>query len=60
MWSAACCAVELLTGAPLTGPIWHEGSEITRKREALLCAAGERSPPSPNSSVSSLGRLFQE
>jgi serine/threonine protein kinase len=44
MWAAGCCAMELLTGAPLAGPIWHEGDEITRKREALLRAAGERCP----------------
>jgi aurora kinase len=48
MWAAGCCAVELLTGEPITGPIWHDGAEITRKREAMLCAAGQRPPPPPN------------
>ncbi len=43
MWAAGCCAVELLTGSPLAGPIWDEGDDVSRKREALLCAAGERS-----------------
>ncbi len=42
MWAAGCCAVELLTGAPLAGPIWHEGGEVTRRREDLLLAAAER------------------
>ena len=44
VWAAACCGVELLTGAPLAGPIWHEGDEVARRREALLRAAGERCP----------------
>jgi serine/threonine protein kinase len=47
LWAAGCCAVELLTGAPLTGPIWDEGVEVTRRREDLLRAAGERSAPAP-------------
>ena len=44
LWAAGCCAIELLTGEPLAGPIWDEGDEVTRRREDLLRAAGERCP----------------
>ena len=44
MWAVGCCIVELLVGALLTGPIYHEGDEISRKREALLLAAEARCP----------------
>jgi serine/threonine protein kinase len=49
MWAVGCCILELMSGIPLTGPIWHEGDEVTRKREALICSAGVRChlPPPP-------------
>jgi serine/threonine protein kinase len=51
MWAAGCCVVELLVGAPLTGPIYHEGDEVSRKREALLHAAEARCPHRRDSDV---------
>ena len=42
MWSAGCLLIELLDGKLLTKPIWHDGPEVTQKREELLSRASDR------------------